>query len=198
MSEDFHKRLQRLYASVGEVEVKDLAQFARLAGTTRSGALRSSDGPTPAQLENAAVGILLNVAHVRDSARKHAKALGKDPDDVDRAISDSEALKIVIDLAERDKHGGDKRDGGLSGQNPRLGWLVRGVPLGVPRPEPVHITVGPSGLVATPDGLLSIVLNGPITNSKGETVGYFKDVVQEALQAWEHLFQAWGILDSAA
>lgn len=198
MSDEFQRRVRRLYASVGEIEVQDLSQFARLAGATRTGAMTSGTGPTPAQLENVAVEMILNVAHIRDGARKTAKALGRDPADVDRAISGNDALKIVLDLAERDKHGGDRRDGGLSRQNPRLSRLIRGVELGAPRSESVHITFGPSGLVATPEGLLSIVLNGPIVNSKDETVGYFKDVIQEALRGWEDLFRKWGIIDGAA
>jgi hypothetical protein len=195
MTMELSGRLKRLYAAMAEVEVKDLSKFpANPAG----GFPDFSGGLSPEQVENLAWGIIQNVAHLRDHARKYARANGRNPEDVDRTVDNSSALQLVLDLADREKHGGGRRDGGFSGHNPRLGGLIRGMPLGVPGREPVHITVGASGMTVEPEGVLAVVLTAPIIADDGTTVGYLNEVLKEGLAAWEGLLVNWGIHAGAA
>jgi hypothetical protein len=200
MEDDFKKRVDRLYAAIGEVEVTDLTRFPPKVGPqdTKHVFQDFSGGLSAEHIENLAHSAIANVANLKDHARKFAKMTGRDSGDVDRAIAQSEGLRLLLDLADREKHGGDRRDGGYSGHNPRLGKLIRGLEMRSLTGGPVELTFGPSGPIASPEGALAVVLTAQILDAQGKTVGYLKEALKEGMKAWEELFREWGIIASAA
>ena len=200
METEIERRLSRLYAAVGELEETDLSKFpVRAMSPSSSERVHDfSGGRTDEGLENLAHSVIAGIANLGDHARTFAKLSGRDPKLVDGAIGQSESLRLLIDLANREKHGGDRRDGGESGQQPRLGLIVRGLELRPLGGVNVAVSFGEAGTVVTPAGHLAVVLNAQILNATGETIGYLRDLVKEGLRAWEGLFREWGIIDGAA
>jgi hypothetical protein len=200
MEDTLQGRINRLYAAVGEIEVTDLSKFP-VRPITPEAEQRVHDfsgGLSTEGLENLAHSVIATVANLRDHARKFAKRNKRDPEEVTRLVKANPSLSLLIDLAEREKHGDGRRDGGFSGQEPRLGLIVRGLELRPLGRVNVEVRFSESGTVVTPTGHLAVVLNAQILDSAGQTIGYLRDLVKDGLEAWEGLFRAWGIIESAA
>ena len=66
-----------------------------------------------------------NIANLKDQLRRWARQNGTDPATIDQAIGASNALNIIIDLSNNDKHGYPPRDDGYSGVAPQVSGIDR-------------------------------------------------------------------------
>ena len=175
MDDDLDRRIKRLYAAVGEIERQDLTAFP--PQVVKSGSVTAwfqdfTGGLSEPQLENLAILAVQSVAHLRDPLRRWARQNGKNPQDVDAAIKQSDPLRLVLDLAEHAKHGGQRRDGGYSGKSPHLGPVERSFRLVAPPRSRVELQFGPQGVIPTPNAKGSrVVLSAPILDQDGQKVG---------------------------
>lgn len=131
MSSDLMGRIARIYAAIGEAATTDPSEFTpvtrRIEGNLYETSVRFDGGMSNEQMQNAVYSAIHNVANLRDHLKKWARQNGKSTDVVDQAVEGSLKLKVIIDLSNRDKHGGPPRDGGLSGMSPDLVRFHRGL-----------------------------------------------------------------------
>jgi hypothetical protein len=86
-------------------------------------------GLTSEEIENLAQSAIHNVAHLHDHLKKWARQNRATESIIDAAVPALEALKIVRDLSNNDKHGYPPRDGGFSKRSPRLRDVTRALKL---------------------------------------------------------------------
>src|SRR5258706_10028796 len=123
---DLDSRLDRLSAAVGETAAREPAKLTRTVVPIQRGFQFQFDGGlSKAQLANTAMQAIFHVAHLKDYLKKWARSHDHDPAQVDQAVRSSLALKVLIDLADSDKHGGNRRDAGWSDLQPRITGLIR-------------------------------------------------------------------------
>ncbi len=188
--DDLQRRLDRVYAAIGETATREPAKLKptvkQQAGTI---AISFDGGLSEAQIENAAMHAVFAVGHLPDHMRKWARKNGKDPKSMNRAIGRSQALRVVIDLANVDKHGDHDRGGGLSGLRPRVTDLTRALRLGG-GPEPPSMTlIGPNGPEVQGD--VSAVICGTVRDSSGKYIGQLDQILSDALKVLESLLEGW-------
>ena len=148
---------------------------------------------TDEELSNVVHTAISNIAHLKDHLRKWARNNQADVNLIDTAIANSQALRIVIDLANADKYGGTERDGGYSKLNPRISDIGRALRLKT-RPvagSMVAFTLSPDG---TPkimgDGSAAVEVSGRVVGEDGTAIGDLRDIVVEALAAWQTVLVA--------
>lgn len=192
-------RLHRIYASIHAVTELDMSKLpGRIIQTDKithveqdfSGDLSKHD------LENAAQLMIANTASLKDHLKKWARQNDKNADVVDQRLTQSKEMKIVIDLWDKDKHGGDRRDGGYSKSSPSLFDIRREMVLST-QPKTgswIAMTLGASGEpVIHGDGTSTLVINAEIKDKNNQLLGYLHDVLKECLRIWESLIKQYGI-----
>ncbi|HYH86497.1 MAG TPA: hypothetical protein VEX60_13680 [Pyrinomonadaceae bacterium] len=193
MDDQLINRIKRIYAAIQQVEETD---FSKLEATTGSiGDLKTvgvnfRGGISDEQINNLAYTAIHNVAYLRDHLKKWAKVSGANAETVEETIRNSQPLKIIIDLAESDKHGYPSRNGGLSGLNPKILKVER-------------FMQGKSGswvgisfaLDGTPtvQGEGAIVISGTVVDADENHLGDLQEILRDAVASWEGLLGAMGI-----
>jgi hypothetical protein len=192
------KRIQRIYASLGvlvEVDMDSTIRFVREGSTAR---LTFDKDMTLGEVENNAHALIALVAHAPDHLRKWAKANEVDAAAINAFIDASDELKLLIDLANIEKHGGFGRDGGRSGRLPVLQNLSRGMRL---RPNPdggkttatVRIEI-PEGqatarMTALPGGApLQVVIDADVNDSNGDKICRLAWLLESGVAQVENLY----------
>ena len=125
---DLEQRLDRIYSALEAVRETDLTRFEVTQGEWDGQATLRLDfrgGLSDEQLSNLAHSAIHIVAHLEGHLIRWARSKGLDSKLVSTTVSKSTALRIVIDLANNDKHGYPPRDGGYSGRAPRLREVER-------------------------------------------------------------------------
>jgi hypothetical protein len=191
---DLTQRLERVYAAIGETMTREPEKL-QPSITREPGVIRISfdGGLSPAQLENAAMQAVFHVAHLRDHLRGWAKAHNHKPSLVDDAVDQSLALKVVLDLANRDKHGGSPRNGGFSGLFPKLTDVRRCVRLtGGSEPPAIDFPLSASGKY-TPGihGDAAAIISGDVLDKNGKQIGDLNQFLLEGLSVFERLLESW-------
>ena len=191
------QKIQRLRAAVGAAEDRDLSKYApKLVAVAEGYQARQdfSGGLTEPAIHNLAAGVIRSISDLYDNLRKWAAAYGRDKDDVDAAVNQCAELALVMDLANFDKHGGHDRDGGWSGKSPELRNVKRvlqvtgtaaSVPFGLRRAA--HGGLEPFG----GDGG-KVVVSGDVVTNDAKLLD-LQYVLLKAIQAWETLFQQFGL-----
>lgn len=191
------QKIQRLRAAVGTSEDRDLSKYAAQLVPMKGGFTARQDfsgGITEPELQNLSAGIIRSISDLYDHLRKWAAAHGRDKNQVDAAIKQCGELAIIMDLANLDKHGGHDRNGGWSGKAPQLKNVKRVLqvtgtsataPLGLRRAA--HGGLEPFG----GDGG-KMVVAGEVVLNDGKSL-HLPGVQQKAIDAWERLFQQFGL-----
>jgi len=191
---DLTQRLERVYAAIGETMTREPEKL-RPSISRRPGVISISfdGGLSPAQLENAAMQAVFHVAHLRDHLKRWAKAHQQNPSLVDEAVEASLALKVLLDLANADKHGGSARDGGFSGLSPTLTGVTRCLRLtGGPEPPVIEFPLSPSGeYMPGIQGDAAAVITGDILDQGGNRIGDLNAFLVDGLGVFEQLLAAW-------
>ncbi len=188
------RQLRAVFEDVAQRDVQDAhASQVQETATARVAVFDLRDGRSDALIARDAAGLtfllasfgayIVNWAIQNGHHKDQAKAR------VEKAVGESRALRILIDLANRDKHPGKGRDGGRSGLHPRVGFVTRQVSA----PPGAGFTVTADGKF-TPAGKPGAVIaaNAPIHARNGDFLGHLNSLHSEALDAWESLMDEYG------
>lgn len=203
MDNDLHARIRRLYAATGEAVEHDLTKFPTtvVSGRTASGSkLRGffqdfSGGRSEAEISNSLHSLIALVAGLEYHLRKWAAHNGKSAGLVQETFNRSDALKIVHDLWNNDKHGYPplKRNG-KSGRAPRLESVHRVMQLRAEKNSWAMIRIDRHGKpVKSGDGTAQVVITGDVIDLHGAKIGNVDTILARAVQDCEELLRAFGI-----
>ena len=191
-------RIDRIYAALSGTTETDLARFrpncvdedGRVVYWLDFRALRSV-----ADSNNIAHSLVSNIAHIYDHLRKWVHR-----DETKLAMIEDlmrqRAFQVIKDLSDADKHGGERRDGGLSGVAPQLRDVHSTLRLRT-KPE-----VGSSvAIVFTPggprqvggSGTAAVVVTGEVVARDGTKLGDLLDIAEEAITIIEQLAEDLGL-----
>jgi hypothetical protein len=194
MNEEIQERIKRIYAALGGMSEDWTRQALRVTPTFDAKSigvmLDFKGGTTDEEISNQVHITVHNIANLRDHLRKWARENQRDESKVDDAFRSSEAIRLIADLSNNDKHGYPPRAGGFSGCSPRLMNVTRALQ-----------TKGPGssfrfslrdGSVTTA-GNLKVVIDADIVAADGEHLGSLPGVAADAITDWERLLQELGI-----
>jgi len=189
---DVVERLRRINSALTRCRVPATQWPVRFVQTPKMRFMEANfgGGASPDQLLNDAWSLIANIASLADHLRKWARVNGRDPRKVDETIRASRDLQVVIDLWNRDKHGGDPRNGGKSGLNPRLDGVERALQMRTQakKGSSVMVQQGRDGrLHSYGDGTASIDTSGTVYGAQGKKLGDLQDIAAAAIKAWEAL-----------
>ena len=194
-------RVDRIYASVDAAQEFDMTKLPGIVGQQQGLVWVYQDftgGLSQAEIQNIAYSLIHNIANLKDHLRRWARQNGTDPAKIDQAIGASNALKIIIDLSNNDKHGYPPRDGGHSGVAPqvldinRLMRLTTGGTTG----SSVAITLDASGtprVVGSGSGSARAVITGDVLDKDGNRLGDLYEIELAAVGDWETLMTDLGV-----
>jgi hypothetical protein len=194
MDDALRTRLRRIYAAIDAVEEDDLSTFRSTVAVSPRQVVVSQDwsgGKSSEEVENLAHGAIHNIATLCDHLRRWARQHGVDPDEVDRAANASPSIQVVRDLADVDKHGGNRRDGGYSRRSPRLDRIfpVMGLSVGSEAGSFVSVTLTPHP-VARGSGSATVIVTGEVVDGQGAPLGDLYDLMKDAVRCWEAFLDA--------
>lgn len=180
-------RLKRIYAALDATLETDLGGFAvtrhAADGSTGVG-VDFRGGLSDEELANLAHTAIYNVAHLHDHLRRWIKTRGRSPELVPKAVAGSRALQIIIDLANSDKHGHPRRDGGCSGLSPRLRKVERFMKMG--KDDWSGLRFEADG-TARSVGQGTVVISARVVDDRDNVLGDLQDLLCDAVAAWETL-----------
>ena len=196
MSDDPMRRLQRVYAAIGEAIDTDAFEFrpvTRRDGDQYATSVRF-DEASEEEMQNTIYSAVHNVANLRDHLKKWARQHGKDSGVIDKAVDASPELKMVVDLSNRDKHGGPPRDGGLSGLSPNLVRFRRGMTSVQPGQTVTTFTIffGEAPNVAFGEGA-AVMTSADVVDLSGNVVGDAIALLNVAVGQWEQVLRECGL-----
>jgi len=194
-------RIGRIYAAIGEAATTDLSVLKsvtrRVEGNLYETSVSFDGGMSSDQMENAVYSAVHNVANLRDHLKKWARQNGKRGEVVDGIVDGSLELKVIIDLSNRDKHGGPDRGGGLSGMSPDLTRFYRALEI-TPQPgsrsaEVVIDFFGDGPPVQSNDGA-RVVIGADIVDESGNVVGDAMTFLEAGASQWEQALATFGVV----
>lgn len=172
MTSDFElqTRIQRLYAALSSLTEQPASRT--LVNQTDEGipVFRLELPPgncTHFEMMNfvqTAIGLL---AHFPEHLKRAIRANRRDPSFIDPYIDGSVELRVLIDLANTEKHGPNKRDKGRSGFDPQLGRVKPMLQLTVSSVGSSASISSSSGLKAVGDGEAARTIDGDILDKDG-------------------------------
>jgi len=204
MNTDYNQleyRIRSLYQTFKEVQPADLSKFAPTFIKAPGFVFLGQDfrgGLDEVQIREKINRLLFHIAHLRDLVKGEMKKRGADPKVVDDTVKQSRDIQICIDLADRDKHGGERRHGGLSKLDPRLGEVGRVLQIatGAKRGAVAGVTYAWHAgrpVLKELGGRNRVVFEGDVIDRHGNRVGDVMDIAERAVQAWERLLRVTGI-----
>lgn len=152
-------------------------------------------GWTRAQLENHVFTLLHNIAQLNDHARRWLKARGSDKNLVDQLLDVNLVLRHLLDMSNKDKHGGTKRPDELhSGTQPAIRLLRRVLVLttdAAPNSS-ASISLGPDGQPNI-QGKASFAVYAIVFDGNGKALGNLNNMMREAIEIWEKFLADQGL-----
>lgn len=201
-NDDLISRIQRIYSAVGAVEETDISKFVPqvINDGHRIGFYQDwSGGLSDAELTNIAHSLIHNIANLEDHLRGWAAHNSQDKTKVDAALNSSQALQIIKDLSNNDKHGYPLRDGGHgghSGQSPRVGKIRNLLQLTTKaeKGSSVGVTFTPQGVSRKlGSGTAKVITSCDILDRDGNTIGELHTTALEAVKVWESVLGDFGV-----
>ena len=196
MDENYSLRVRRVYAAIDALDEFDMSLLKAQVTEIENRVAIYQDftgGLTQAQLENLVQSAIYNVAHLRDPLKAFATLTGRREVDVRDTLQASEALRVVVDLANLDKHHEPKF--GHSGRSPRLANINRVLRLVAEPGKGVGLTLNRDG---TPrivgGGSAKAVIVADVLDASGAKMGGLGDFLDAAVTAWESLLEGWGVV----
>ena len=158
-----------------------------------------SGGQSPDDIRDALTQIVHHIAHVKDPLKKHLGEKANGPSKVERFINGSAALKVVIDIANREKHGYPSDHPSRSGHDPFLGDVGRSLRLktggekGSSATYTIDSQTGKPHIVTTGGGSGTVEYWGDVRGKNSARLGDILDFCNDAIADWERLFGDLGI-----
>jgi hypothetical protein len=195
---DILRRLTRINAAIADSVEHDMTMLPakRVSTPGLVGFCQDFSGQlSQADLENRVHMVIANVGSLLDHVKKWAEVQGKTADEVVEVFRGSHDLKIIQDLWNRDKHGGDPRNP-WSGRKPRLQTVTRYMEL-TTKPEKgswVFMTLGSKG---TPeihgDGNARCVISARVVDEDESDLGDIFEFIERGVKYWEDALRNWGL-----
>ena len=198
-NDDLISRVQRLYAAIGATEETDISKFMPkvINDGSRVGFYQDwSGGRSDAELANTAHILIYNIANLKDVLKKWAVRKGKDKTEVDNAFKSSQALKIIKDLSNNDRHGYDPKKRGNSGKSPRVDRITSIMRM-TTKPQKgsfVSLTLNRQGVPQIAgSGTAEVIITGDILDRAGNKIGDLHETALEAVKIWESVLGDFGV-----
>ena len=198
-NDDLNLKVQRLYAAIGAVEETDISKLRPkvIDDGHQIGFYQDWSGErSNAELSNIAYSLISNIANLKDNLKKWAANNGKDKAQVDDAFNNSEALKIIQDLSNNDKHGYPPRNGGHSGKSPKVEKInsIMQMTTKAERGSPVGLTFTPQGFpIILGNGTAKVIISCDIMDRDGNKIGDLHKTALEAVKVWENVLGDLGV-----
>ena len=122
MDDDLTLRLERIYSSINAAIETDFSKMTpEILDSGNSYAVFQdfSGGLTEPEVANIVVLMIHNIGALRDHLKVFAEEEGKKVGDVNRVVRDCEALRIIIDLWNGEKHGYPLTNS-MTGRQPKI------------------------------------------------------------------------------
>ena len=200
-TDDLIFRVRRMYSAVGAVEEADVSKFVALGindGRKRGFYQDWSGGLTKEELTNISYSLIANIANLEAHLKKWADDNGLDKTKVDTALNNSQALKVIKDLHNKEKHAYPPRKGGYSGLSPRVSEINSTLRLtvgGSGKPSAVWVTISPQGVPKKSEsgsGTAKVIISGDILGRDGNKIGDLHKTALEAVKVWESVLVDFG------
>ena len=198
-NDDLNLKVQRLYAAIGAVEETDISKLRPkvIDDGHQIGFYQDWSGErSNAELSNIAYSLISNIANLKDNLKKWAANNGKDKAQVDDAFNNSEALKIIQDLSNNDKHGYPPRNGGHSGKSPKVEKInsIIQMTTKAERGSSVGLTFTPQGFpIILGNGTAKVIISCDIMDRDGNKIGDLHKTALEAVKVWENVVEDLGV-----
>jgi len=199
VNDDLVSRVQRLYTAIEAVEETDISKFIPkiIKDGKRVGFFQDwSNERSNADLNNNAHMLIYNIANLKDLLKKWAVRNGKEKAMVDDVFKGSQALKIIKDLSNNDRHGYDSKKRGNSGKSPRLGKITSCMEMAT-KPEKgsfVSLTFNRQGIPQIAgSGTAKVVITSDILGRDGNKIGDLHKTCLEAVKIWESILSDFGV-----
>ncbi len=200
MVDDLLFRISRAYSSLDAMRELDLSKVPPEVSITPAvkGFYWDFSGHlSDEQIHEIAFVLICHISHLRDHLIHWAKSNGQDHKKVDARIRSSEAIKIMRDLCNGDKHGYPLTQKTWTGRQPRAGKIRREMRLKT-RPEKgsgIGLSIGPDGLPrVVGDGTAEVVIKSEITDENGNSLGDLYELSVSAMNDWEPLLTEWQLI----
>jgi len=199
VNEVLTSRVQRLYAAIGGTEETDISKFMPkvINDGNRVGFYQDwSGGRSDAELANTAHMLIYNIANLKDLFSKWAVRNGKDKTKVDYAFKSSQALRIMKDLSNNDRHGYDPKKRGNSGKSPRVDKITSVMQM-TTKPEKgsfVSVMLNRQGVPhIAGSGTAKVIITGDILDRDGNKISDLHKTALEAVKVWESILDDFGV-----
>ncbi len=150
------------------------------------------------QIREIIMGIVFDIALVKDPLKNWMRSRARDTANVERFIDYNTSLQIMIDLANADKHG--RLDRWRCSAHPSLGEVGRSLqlrPAGCPGSS-VCATLDPASaqyrVSSSAGGTANVIFWGDVVASDGRKLGDVMEYAQDAVATWEKLFGNLGVI----
>ena len=200
-TEKLLQRIHRIYSSIKAVEETDPNKLKATVITTDKCIdvfQNFRGGLNDAELSNLAHTLIYNIAHLKNCLIQWAKDNGHNKTKVDQTVGNSLDLQIIIDLSNRDKHVGPRRDGGESGKCPQLVKIkcVMQLKTQAKKGSTSGMTLGADGVPKFfGDGTKKAIITGDVVDNKNNRIGDLHTIATKAVEAWEQLLADFGCRD---
>jgi hypothetical protein len=198
-NDDLISRVQRFYAAIEATEETDISKFMPKVindGSRVSFYQDWSGGRSDAELANTAHMLIYNIANLKDLLKKWGVRNGKDKTKVDDAFKSSQALKIIKDLSNNERHGYDPKKRGNSGKSPRVDRITSIMQM-TTKPEKgsfVSLTLNRQGVPQIAGaGTAKVIITGDILDRAGNKIGVLHETALEAVKIWESVLGDFGV-----
>lgn len=198
-NDDLISRVQRLYVAIRATEETDISKFTSTAISdgSRVGFYQDwSGGRNDAELANTANMLIYSIANLKDALKKWCVRNGKDKTEVDNAFKNSQALKIIKDLSNNDRHGYDPKKAGNSGKSPRVDRITSIMRM-TTKPEKgsfVSLTLNRQGVPQIAgSGTAKVMITGDILDGAGNKIGDLYETALEGVRIWESVLGDFGV-----
>ena len=198
--DDLLNRLHRIYAAVSATEEFDMTKLpARVyrSGNTVGVFQDFMGGLSEHDIANAAQSVIHNIASLHDHLKKWTRANGRDETKVECTFRNSADLRIVRDLWDLEKHGGERRDGGYSKKAPRLADVRRQMVLTTQPKVGSFVTMAfrPDGAPKIGgDGSAKAIITADVLAKNGQRLGDLFEIEKRCVKAYEALLKDYGVL----
>ena len=194
-------RIKRIYAALGAVKEKDLNKLKAkvIQDGSKIGFYQDWEGSLSyEEISNYAISLIHNVANLKDNLKKWAKRNGKDKNRIELIFNDSQALKVIQDLSNNDKHGYPPRDGGFSGKSPKVEKFERVMRMSAKggKGSFISMTFNKQGVPQVSKSGTSeaeVIITGKILDRDKNEIGELYEILSKAISDWGELLREFGV-----
>jgi hypothetical protein len=198
MNSDLENRIKRIYSALNVMVENDIAKTVTVTETPGKIRFSFDGGMSEADLQNAVMTLIGLIAHLPEHLKHWLRENNKPVQEVVDLVNRCDEFKIIADLWDADKHGGARRDGGISKRSPRIKSLQRSL-----QPQPgsqfmrVMFSYGPDGSgVRSIDGEPQVVIDGVVVDGNESKIGDLAKILESGFSVFESRFQELGITSS--